>query len=158
LLGQRWYRKRGQYRYRVELPAGFAKVGATFQTVDIKAADKLGNSVLVNIKVLPAGSTQASLAREMNSMSNEDIEQSFAESSGTARLLKRGVSTTLPGTPYYIHYIGTGLYDNVALYHMMYVYVSHDRLYLLHASCPPKDIDLLGPKFMRFFKSFRYLG
>jgi hypothetical protein len=87
--------------------------------VDAKIVDGKGNSFIVSIKTFPTA-TKLTAKQQMESTTNQEMEEQFNAVYGTAKVIKRGSVFVGLNECYYIHLL-TPFQDGLQLYHIVKV-------------------------------------
>jgi hypothetical protein len=108
------------YNHSFIIPDGWHVKDKIFNPdVDAKIVDGKGNSFIVSIKTFPT-STQLTAKQQMESTTNQEMEEQFNAVYGTAKVIKRGSVFVGLNECYYIHLL-TPFQDGLQLYHIVKV-------------------------------------
>jgi len=144
-----------KYNYSFVIPDGWhAKNKIYNPDVDAKIVDDKGNSFIVSIKTFPT-STILTAKQQMESTTNQEMEEQFNAVYGTARIIKRGSVFVGFKECYYIHLL-TPFQDGLQLYHKMFYYSEGYRILSIDACSIETYLDETTPAFAIMVDTFKF--
>lgn len=153
LLSQDVY-KSIKYGYSIELPKGYKIWAAIGEHIDLKAVDKLGNSVIVLIKKLPKEASSITVD-DILQTPNEQWELVLNEFLPNPHILKKGKTSVDGKNAYYLHYTSQKSKEP-KLYGIEYCIFYNGLQYTITFSCEDYATDANSPYFMRALRSFKF--
>jgi len=144
-----------KYNYSFIIPDGWHVKFKLFNPdVDAKIVDGKGNSFIVSIKTFPTA-TQLTAKQEMESTSNEEMEEQFNAVYATAKVIKRGTVFVGLKECYYIHLL-TPFQDGLQLYHKNFYYSEGNRVLSIDACSIETYLDETTPAFALMIDTFQF--
>lgn len=144
-----------KYNYSFIIPDGWHVKDKIFNPeVDAKIVDGKGNSFIVSIKTFPTA-TQLTAKQQMESTTNQEMEEQFNAVYGTAKIIKRGVVYVGLKECYYIHLL-TPFQDGLQLYHKQFLYSEGYRMLSIDACSIETYLDETTPAFALMIDTFKF--
>ncbi len=144
-----------KYNYSFILPDGWHVKDKIFNPeVDAKIVDGKGNSFIVSIKTFPT-STKLTVKQQMESTTNQEMEEQFNAVYGTAKVIKRGSVFVGFKECYYIHLL-TPFQDGLQLYHKNFYYSEGYRILSIDACSIETYLDETTPAFALMIDTFKF--
>lgn len=144
-----------KYNYSFIIPDGWhVKEKIYNPDVDAKIVDGKGNSFIVSIKTFPT-STQLTAKQQMESTTNQEMEEQFNAVYGTAKVIKRGSVFVGLKECYYIHLL-TPFQDGLQLYHKEFYYSEGYRILSIDACSIETYLDETTPAFAIMIDTFKF--
>jgi hypothetical protein len=121
-----------KYNYSFIFPDGWHQKDKIFNPdVDAKIVDDKGNSFIVSVKTFPT-STKLTAKQQMESISNQQMEEQFYAVYGNTEIVKRGIVIVGLKEFYYFHLL-TPFQDGLQLYHKQFIYSEGYRVFSIDA-------------------------
>lgn len=144
-----------KYNYSLIIPDGwYAKDKIYNPDVDAKIVDGKGNSFIVSIKTFPTAS-KLTAKQEMESTTNQEMEEQFNAVYGTAKIVKRGAVFVGLKEFYYFHLL-TPFQDGFQLYHKQFIYSEGYRILSIDACSIETYLDETTPAFAIMIDTFKF--
>jgi hypothetical protein len=144
-----------KYNYSFVIPDGWHVKDKIYNPdVDAKIVDGKGNSFIVSIKTFPT-STQLTAKQQMESTTNQEMEEQFNAVYGTAKVIKRGTVFVGLKECYYIHLL-TPFQDGLQLYHKEFYYSEGYRILSIDACSIETYLDETTPAFAIMIDTFKF--
>jgi hypothetical protein len=144
-----------KYNYSFIIPDGWYVKDKIFNPeVDAKIVDGKGNSFIVSIKTFPTA-TQLTAKQQMESTTNQEMEEQFNAVYGTAKVIKRGSVVVGLKECYYIHLL-TPFQDGLQLYHKEFFYSEGFRILSIDACSIETYLDETTPAFALMIDTFKF--
>ena len=144
-----------KYNYSFIIPDGWHVKDKIFNPdVDAKIVDGKGNSFIVSIKTFPTA-TQLTATQQMESTTNQEMEEQFNAVYGTAKVVKRGSVFVGLKECYYIHLL-TPFQDGLQLYHKEFYYSEGYRILTIDACSIETYLDETTPAFAIMIDTFKF--
>jgi hypothetical protein len=144
-----------KYNYSFIIPDGWHVKDKIFNPdVDAKIVDGKGNSFIVSIKTFPT-STKLTAKQQMESTSNQEMEEQFNAVYGTAKVVKRGAVFVSLKEFYYFHLL-TPFQDGLQLYHKQFIYSEGYRILSIDACSIETYLDETTPAFALMIDTFKF--
>jgi hypothetical protein len=144
-----------KYNYSFIIPDGWHVKDKIFNPeVDAKIVDGKGNSFIVSIKTFPT-STKLTVKQQMESTTNQEMEEQFNAVYGTAKVIKRGSVFVGLKECYYIHLL-TPFQDGLQLYHKEFYYSEGYRILTIDACSIETYLDETTPAFAIMIDTFKF--
>ena len=144
-----------KYNYSFIIPDGWHVKDKIFNPeVDAKIVDGKGNSFIVSIKTFPT-STKLTVKQQMESTTNQEMEEQFNAVYGTAKVIKRGSVFVGLKECYYIHLL-TPFQDGLQLYHKNFYYSVGYRILSIDACSIETYLDETTPAFALMIDTFKF--
>jgi hypothetical protein len=144
-----------KYNYSFIIPDGWHVKDKIFNPdVDAKIVDGKGNSFIVSIKTFPT-STKLTAKQQMETTSNQEMEDQFNAVYGTAKIVKRGVVYVGLKECYYIHLL-TPFQDGLQLYHKQFIYSEGYKILSIDACSIETYLDETTPAFALMIDTFKF--
>jgi hypothetical protein len=144
-----------KYNYSFIIPDGWHVKEKIFNPeVDAKIVDGKGNSFIVSIKTFPT-STKLTVKQQMESTTNQEMEEQFNAVYGTAKVIKRGSVFVGLKECYYIHLL-TPFQDGLQLYHKNFYYSEGYRILSIDACSIETYLDETTPAFALMIDTFKF--
>lgn len=146
-----------KYNYSFIIPDGwYVKDKIYNPDVDAKIVDGKGNSFIVSIKTFPTA-TKLTAKQQMESTTNQEMEEQFNAVYGTAKVVKRGSVFVGLKECYYIHLL-TPFQDGLQLYHKEFYYSEGYRILTIDACSIETYLDETTPAFAIMIDTFKFLN
>ena len=146
-----------KYNYSFIIPDGwYVKDKIYNPDVDAKIVDGKGNSFIVSIKTFPTA-TKLTAKQQMESTSNQEMEEQFNAIYGTAKVIKRGSVFVGLKECYYFHLL-TPFEDGLQLYHKQFIYSEGYRILSIDACSIETYLDETTPAFAIMLDTFKLLN
>lgn len=121
-----------KFNYSFIIPDGWHQKDKIFNPdVEAKIVDDKGNSFIVSVKTFPT-STKLTAKQQMESTSNQELEEQFNAVYGTTKIIKRGIVFVGLKEFYYFHLL-TPFQDGLQLYHKQFIYSEGYRVLSIDA-------------------------
>ena len=144
-----------KYNYSFIIPDGWHVKEKIFNPeVDAKIVDGKGNSFIVSIKTFPT-STKLTVKQQMESTTNQEMEEQFNAVYGTTKVIKRGIVFVGLKECYYIHLL-TPFQDGLQLYHKNFYYSEGYRILSIDACSIETYLDETTPAFALMIDTFKF--
>jgi hypothetical protein len=144
-----------KYNYSFIIPDGWHVKEKIFNPdVDAKIVDGKGNSFIVSIKTFPTA-TKLTATQQMQSTSNQEMEEQFNAIYGTAKVIKRGSVFVGLKECYYFHLL-TPFQDALQLYHKQFIYSEGYRILSIDACSIETYLDETTPAFAIMIDTFKF--
>ena len=144
-----------KYNYSFIIPDGWHVKEKIFNPeVDAKIVDGKGNSFIVSIKTFPT-STKLTVKQQMESTTNQEMEEQFNAVYGTAKVIKRGSVFVGLKECYYIHLL-TPFQDGLQLYHKNFYYSEGYRILSIDACSIETYLNETTPAFALMIDTFKF--
>lgn len=144
-----------KYNYSFIIPYGWYVKDKIFNPdVDAKIVDGKGNSFIVSIKTFPTAS-QLTAKQQMESTTNQEMEEQFNAVYGTAKVVKRGSVFVGLKECYYIHLL-TPFQNGLQLYHKEFYYSEGYRILTIDACSIETYLDETTPAFSIMIDTFKF--
>lgn len=144
-----------KYNYSFIIPDGWHVKDKIFNPdVDAKIVDGKGNSFIVSIKTFPTA-TQLTATQQMESTTNQEMEEQFNAVYRTAKVVKRGSVFVGLKECYYIHLL-TPFQDGLQLYHKEFYYSEGYRILTIDACSIETYLDETTPAFASMIDTFKF--
>ena len=144
-----------KYNYSFIIPDGWHVKNKIFNPdVDAKIVDGKGNSFIVSIKTFPTA-TKLTAKQQMESTTNQEMEEQFNAVYGTAKIVKRGGVYVGLKERYYIHLL-TPFQDGLQLYHKQFLYSEGYRMLSIDACSIETYMDETTPAFAIMLDTFKF--
>ena len=144
-----------KYNYSFIIPDGWHVKDKIYNPdVDAKIVDGKGNSFIVSIKTFPT-STKLTATQQMQSTSNQEMEEQFNAIYGTAKVIKRGSVLLGLKECYYFHLL-TPFQDGLQLYHKQFIYSEGYRILSIDACSIETYLDETTPAFAIMIDTFKF--
>jgi hypothetical protein len=144
-----------KFNYSLVIPDGWHVKEKIFNPeVDAKIVDGKGNSFIVSIKTFPT-STKLTVKQQMESTTNQEMEEQFNAVYGTAKVIKRGSVFVGLKECYYIHLL-TPFQDGLQLYHKNFYYSEGYRILSIDACSIETYLDETTPAFALMIDTFKF--
>lgn len=144
-----------KYNYSFIIPDGWHVKDKIFNPeVDAKIVDGKGNSFIVSIKTFPT-STKLTVKQQMESTTNQEMEEQFNAVYGTAKVIKRGSVFVGLKECYYIHLL-TPFQEGLQLYHKNFYYSEGYRILSIDACSIETYLDETTPAFALMIDTFKF--
>ena len=144
-----------KYNYSFIIPDGWHVKDKIFNPeVDAKIVDGKGNSFIVSIKTFPT-STKLTVKQQMESTTNQEMEEQFNAVYGTAKVIKRGSVFVGLKECYYIHLL-TPFQDGLQLYHKNFYYSEGYRILSIDACSIETYLYETTPAFALMIDTFKF--
>ena len=146
-----------KYNYSFVIPDGWHVKDKIFNPdVDAKIEDRKGNSFIVSIKTFPT-TTRLTAKQQMESTTNQEMEEQFNAVYGTARIVKRGNFIIDLKEFYYLHML-TPFESGLQLYHKQFAYSYGNRVLTIDACSIETFLDETTPAFAIMLDTFKFLN
>jgi hypothetical protein len=146
-----------KYNYSFIIPDGWHVKDKIYNPdVDAKIVDGKGNSFIVSIKTFPTA-TKLKAKQQMESTSNQEMEEQFNAIYGTAKVIKRGSVFVGLKECYYFHLL-TPFQDGLQLYHKQFIYSEGYRILSIDACSIETYLDETTPAFAIMLDTFKLLN
>ncbi len=146
-----------KYNYSFIIPEGWHVKDKIFNPdVDAKIVDGKGNSFIVSIKTFPTA-TKLTAKQQMESTTNQEMEEQFNAVYGTARIVKRGAFIIDLKEFYYLHML-TPFENGLQLYHKQFAYSYGNRVLTIDACSIETFLDETTPAFAIMLDTFKILN
>lgn len=122
--------------------------------VDAKIVDGKGNSFIVSIKTFPTA-TKLTATQQMESTTNQEMEEQFNAVYGNAKIVKRGSVLVDLKECYYFHLL-TPFKDGLQFYHKQFIYSEGYRILSIDASSIETYLDETTPAFALMIDTFKF--
>ena len=144
-----------KYNYSFIIPDGWHVKDKIFNPdVDAKIVDDKGNSFIVSIKTFPTA-TKLTAKQQMESTTNQEMEEQFNAVYGAAKVIKRGSVFVGLKECYYIHLL-TPFQDGLQLYHKEFYYSEGYRILSIDACSIETYLDETTPAFAIMIDTFKF--
>ena len=144
-----------KYNYSFIIPDGWHVKDKIYNPdVDAKIVDGKGNSFIVSIKTFPTA-TKLTAKQQMESTSNQEMEEQFNAIYGTAKVIKRGSVFVGLKECYYFHLL-TPFQDGLQLYHKQFIYSEGYRILSIDACSIETYLDETTPAFAIMIDTFKF--
>nr|WP_315215248.1 hypothetical protein [uncultured Flavobacterium sp.] len=144
-----------KYNYSFIIPDGWHVKDKIFNPdVDAKIVDGRGNSFIISVKTFPTA-TQLTAKQQMESTTNQEMEEQFNAVYGTAKVIKRGTVFVGLKECYYIHLL-TSFQDGLQLYHKQFMYSEGYRILSIDACSIETYLDETTPAFAIMIETFKF--
>lgn len=144
-----------KYNYSFIFPDGWHQKDKIFNPdVDAKIVDDKGNSFIVSVKTFPT-STKLTAKQQMESISNQQMEEQFNAVYGTTKIVKRGVFFVGLKEFYYIHLL-TPYKNGLKLYHKEFYYSEGYKILTIDACSIETYTDETAPAFAIMLDTFKF--
>jgi hypothetical protein len=144
-----------KYNYSFIIPDGWhVKEKIYNPDVDAKIVDGKGNSFIVSIKTFPTA-TKLTAKQQMESTTNQEMEEQFNAIYGTAKVIKRGSVFVGLKECYYFHLL-TPFQDGLQLYHKQFIYSEGYRILSIDACSIETYLDETTPAFAIMIDTFKF--
>ena len=144
-----------KYNYSFIIPDGWHVKDKIFNPdVDSKIVDGKGNSFIVSIKTFPTA-TKLTAKQQMESTTNQEMEEQFNAVYGTAKVVKRGSVFVGLKECYYIHLL-TPFQDGLELYHKEFYYNEGYRILSIDACSIETYLNETTPAFALIIDTFKF--
>lgn len=144
-----------KYNYSFIIPDGWHVKDKIYNPdVDAKIVDGKGNSFIVSIKTFPTA-TKLTSKQQIESITNQEMEEQFNAVYGTAKVIKRGSVFVGLKECYYIHLL-TPFQDGLQLYHKQFIYSEGYRILSIDACSIETYLDETTPAFALMIDTFKF--
>lgn len=144
-----------KFNYSFIIPDGWHVKEKIFNPeVDAKIVDGKGNSFIVSIKSFPTA-TKLTVKQQMESTTNQEMEEQFNAVYGTAKVIKRGSVFVGLKECYYIHLL-TPFQDGLQLYHKNFYYSEGYRVLSIDACSIETYLYETTPAFALMIDTFKF--
>jgi hypothetical protein len=144
-----------KYNYSFIIPYGWHVKDKIYNPdVDAKIVDGKGNSFIVSIKTFPTA-TKLTAKQQMESTTNQEMEEQFNAVYGTAKVIKRGSVFVGLKECYYFHLL-TPFQDGLKLYHKQFIYSEGYRILSIDACSIETYLDETTPAFAIMIDTFKF--
>lgn len=144
-----------KYNYSFIIPDGWHVKDKIFNPdVDAKIVYGKGNSFIVSIKTFPTA-TKLTAKQQMESTTNQEMEEQFNAIYGTAKSVRRGAVFVGLKEFYYFRLL-TPFQDGLQLYHKQFIYSEGYRILSIDASSIETYLDKTTPAFALMIDTFKF--
>lgn len=144
-----------KYNYSFIIPDGWHVKDKIYNPdVDAKIVDGKGNSFIVSIKTFPTA-TKLTATQQMESTSNQEMEEQFNAIYGNAKVIKRGSVFVGLKECYYFNLL-TPFQDGLQLYHKQFIYSEGYRILSIDACSIETYLDETTPAFAIMIDTFKF--
>ena len=144
-----------KYNYSFIIPDGwYVKDKIYNPDVDAKIVDGKGNSFIVSIKSFPTA-TQLTAKQQMESTTNQEMEEQFNAVYCTAKVVKRGSVFVGLKECYYIHLL-TPFQNGLQLYHKEFYYSEGYRILTIDACSIETYLEETTPAFAIMIDTYKF--